>query len=224
MTNRLHRWGKAEDRLDDFVIFCTAEKDINYEGKAKAFKEFFKIIEKYKPLQFGYEVRDVMLQDLDYTAKYEKVLEVIGVNTPQVGEISAVFDNFDNLKEAVKEIVKADLGLCVNICGLPDKVEECCRYAGMNMHSIESSLGFVGQIDMLPSRDILELATMCGHGMVSFSLVTEIVDLIKKGKIKLEKGCELLRKPCHCGAINSTKAMRTFKKYIEKEDKKTQLK
>jgi len=47
--------------------------------------------------------------------------------------------------------------------GLMEEIFQCCRKAGLNPHSVDYSLGVHGRIEKLPSEEILEVTTMCGH-------------------------------------------------------------
>ena len=42
--------------------------------------------------------------------------------------------------------------------------------------------GFEGKTEHLPNEDVLKLATMCGHGMVSASLAKKMIDWVKEGR------------------------------------------
>ncbi len=42
--------------------------------------------------------------------------------------------------------------------------KEVAREAGIIRHTIEHSLGFHGRVERLPSAEVMELNTMCGHG------------------------------------------------------------
>jgi hypothetical protein len=101
---------------------------------------------------------------------------------------------------------EADLGIPINISGLLEEVRECCKGAGMMPHSAEQSLGVFGKTDRLPPREVLEINTMCGHGMVSFNLIKKIIEEVKLERMTPEQGAYHLAKPCECGAFNPTRA------------------
>ena len=68
------------------------------------------------------------------------------------------------------------------------------------------SLGVWGKTELLPSKEVLEITTMCGHAMVAANLVEKIIEDIKKGKTTPEKAAKKLAKPCECGIFNPTRA------------------
>ena len=68
------------------------------------------------------------------------------------------------------------------------------------------SLGVWGKTELLPSKEVLEITTMCGHAMVAANWVEKMIEDIKKGKTTPEKAAEKLAKPCECGIFNPTRA------------------
>jgi hypothetical protein len=131
---------------------------------------------------------------------------------------AAVFTDLDTLQKVVEELIRADLGLSINISGLMDEVQACCRKAGMERHSVEHSLGFWGSKDRLPEREILEINTMCGHGMVSFNFIRKMIDYVKLRRLTPQKAAKLMAKCCECGAFNPVRAEMLLEK-IRKGDK-----
>jgi len=122
--------------------------------------------------------------------------------------VSAVFDSVDAVVAFVKELKETDLGLSINISASLDKARECARRAGLERHSVEHSLGFFGQTDRMADRQTLEIATMCGHGMLSFSLVRKLLDWVKQGRRSPEQASATLARFCSCGIFNPTRACR----------------
>ena len=103
-------------------------------------------------------------------------------------------------------MIKADLGICINITGLLDEGQECCRKAGITRHSTEHSLGIWGAKDRLPEREVMEFNTMCGHGMVSFNLVRKMIDEVCLRRKTPKQAARTMAKCCECGAFNPARA------------------
>jgi hypothetical protein len=118
----------------------------------------------------------------------------------------AVFTDLDTLQKVVEELIRADLGISINISGLLEEVQQCCRKAGLERHSIEHSLGFWGTKDRLPEREILEFNTMCGHGMVSFNLIRKMIEYVKLRRLTPKKAARIMAKCCECGVFNPARA------------------
>jgi hypothetical protein len=127
-------------------------------------------------------------------------------NMEDAAIVAAVYTDLDILTEVVKELIQANLGISINISGLLDEVQACCRKAGIERHSVEHSLGVWGAKERLPEKNILELNTMCGHGMVSFNLVRKMVDYVKLRRLTTKEAARILAKCCECGAFNPARA------------------
>ena len=130
----------------------------------------------------------------------------------------AVFTDLDTFQKVVEELIRADLGISINISGLLDEVQACCRRAGIERHSAEHSLGFWGAKDRLPEREIMEFNTMCGHGMVSFNLIRKMIEYVKLRRLTPKKAAKIMAKCCECGAFNPVRAEMLLEK-IRKGDK-----
>jgi len=195
MTNTLHRQGTRESLKRDYVIFAHTAKGITREGSAPKLQEFMRICLKYHPGNMGENKQGNMLQeDID-------IQRLIG-NLGDGAVASAVFTDLDTLQKVIEELIRADLGISINISGLLDEVQACCRKAGLTRHSAEHSLGFWGARDRLPEREILQFNTLCGHGMVSFNLIRKMIEYVKLRRLTPNKAARIMAKCCECGAFN----------------------
>ncbi|MBM3241509.1 hypothetical protein FJZ31_34945 [Candidatus Poribacteria bacterium] len=197
MTNTLHRRGSRESLQKDYVVFATTAGGYNREGAAEKLRTFMRIALKHNP---------VNISDSKQGVKHKKDLNEMIENMTDSSGAACTFDNLDAVRDLLLDLKEADLGISINVSGLLDDVNECCKGIGINRHSIEHSVGISGQIDRLPNRDILELNTLCGHGMVSFNLISRMIDLVKLGKLTPKQAAEYLAKPCVCGAFNPKRA------------------
>ena len=82
---------------------------------------------------------------------------------------------------------------------------------------MEHSLGRIGRTDLLPPNEILEIATMCGHSMVSVNFINEMIEKCRKGKCTPEQAAAELFKPCMCGIFNTDRAAMLIRTMIEAE-------
>jgi hypothetical protein len=199
MTNTLHRQGDQEGLKHDFIIFVHTAKGKNREGAAPKIQEFMRICQKYHPVNMG-DVKQGSIHQNDIVI--DDLIARLGDGT--VG--AAVFTDLSTLQKVVEELIRADLGLCINITGLLDQVQECCRKAGITRHSAEHSLGIWGAKDRLPEREILEFNTMCGHGMVSFNLVRKMIEQVRLRRKTPKQAALMMAKCCECGAFNPSRA------------------
>jgi hypothetical protein len=199
MTNTLHRRGSAEDLKKDFIIFCTSPKGQPKEGRGRRLQQFARIVLGHKPVMFGNSGQGMQSWQAGPAAFIE------AISDEQSG-MAATFTDVPTLYEVIEDLKKADLGFCVVVSGLLDEVAECCRKQGFERHSAEHSLGIMGCRDRLPSSQILEINTLCGHGMVSFNIIKKVIDQVKLGKLTPKQGAALLARPCACAAFNTYRA------------------
>jgi hypothetical protein len=117
----------------------------------------------------------------------------------------------------LKALKTEDLGLSVVVSGLFDNVQACCKQAGIEGHTVNQSLGRWGRTDRLPPDDILEINTMCGHGMVTVDLIEKIAKEVKEGSLLPEEGAENLFRPCMCGIFNPYRAAKLLRKMAARQ-------
>jgi len=208
MTNTLHRQGTVEELKGDYVIFVTTARGITREGSASKIHEFLRICNKYNPINIGSSKLGSVLQD---DVKFQDLLD----NLEDGATSAAVFTDLDTLQKVLAELVKADLGISINVSGLLDGIQECCHRNGIERHSVEHSLGFWGSRDLLPEREILALNTLCGHGMVSFNLIRKMMEYVKLRKLTPKEAAKIMGKCCECAVFNTTRAERLLEKMLE---------
>ena len=199
MTNTLHRQGTTESLKNDYIIFAHTAKGITREGSAAKLQEFMRICLKYNPVNIGDGKQGhIYKDDID-------IQKLISNQGDGAGAL-AVFTDLDTLQKVVEELIQADIGISINISGLLDEVQACCRRSGIERHSAEHSLGFWGAKDRLPEREIMEFNTMCGHGMVSFTVILKMNDYVKLRPATPNNAARIMAKCCECGAFNPVRA------------------
>ena len=207
MTNTLHRRGTAEELEGDYVIFTTTARGINREGSAAKIHEFLRICNKYNPINAGSSRKGNILQD---GIDFPYLIAELGDGATS----AAVFTDLDTLKKVIAELIEADLGISINVSGLLDGVQECCRAGGTERHSVEQSLGFWGANDRLPERDILEINTLCGHGLISFNLIHKMIEQVKMRQLTPAEAARIMGKCCECGVFNTVRAEQLLEKML----------
>ena len=215
MTNTLHRFGDAESFRDDFVVFAIASRGKNEENAVPRLKKFLDIARQFNPVNLGDARHGGALRPSrsmnplshwkrENTPDFAAVLDGFDTTTTA----AAVFDNRAAAEDFVKAIKQEDLGLSINISTSIDGAEQCCDEAGICRHSVGYSLGFEGKTDHLPNEDVLKLATMCGHGMVSASLAKKMIDWVKEGRRTPDQAVSYLTRFCSCGVFNPARGKR----------------
>jgi hypothetical protein len=117
-----------------------------------------------------------------------------------------VFDNREATEAFLREVRKADLGMSINISASIENAQRCSKDIGLPRHSVEYSLGFMGRTDRLADRQVLELSTMCGHGMISFNFARKMIDWVREGRRTPDQACGYMSRFCSCGIYNPTRA------------------
>ncbi len=194
MTHSLQRRGTAESLSKDYVMLSVPTVGINDSGYIPKLQEFLRIALRHNPQNIGSKKGSI------YRYTVEEV--IAGAR----GMVHAVFDNPQAVTQVLRELKEADLGMSVVVSGIIDSVNECCQKAGLKLHTVELSLGIWGKIEKLPSNDILEVTTMCGHGLVSANLVNSLVGEIKAGAKTPEDAAKELTPNCTCGIFNPARA------------------
>ena len=206
MTNTLHRQGSPEDLKGDYVVFVTLARDINKEGSAPKIHEFLRICNKYNPVNTGSsKMGSVLMDDI----KFDDLMNLKDGSTS-----AAVFTDLGTLQKVLAELIEADLQISINVSGLLEGVQECCHKNHIERHSVEHSLGFWGAKDRLPERDVLEINTLCGHGMVSFNLIRKMMEQVRMRKLTPKQAANIMGKCCECAVFNTTRAEQLLEKVL----------
>jgi len=195
MTHTLHRKGTAESLSGDYTLLCIPAMGINDSNHEPKLQEFLRIAMRHNPVNIGSITMGSM-----YTHKPEETI------ASAHGIAHAVFDNSASVTEVLKELKQADLGMSVVVGGILDTVNECCQKVGLQRHTVDVSLGIWGNTKRLPSDEILEITTMCGHGMVSTNLVKSVAEDIRKGAKSPEDAAREITPHCCCGVFNPARA------------------
>jgi hypothetical protein len=198
MTHTLHRVGSEENLREDFVVLAMPSKDINHVGSGPKLQQIIRICLREGAVKAG----DARLGNEYHQGGLEKMI----ANIEDRAVVTAVFDDEAKLVKALQAIKAGDFGMSIVVSGLFDRVRECCHAAGQKVHTVNTSLGRWGATHKLPAPEIMEIQSMCGHGMVSVNLILETLDEVKAGKMTLEQASEHLFRPCQCGIFNTARA------------------
>jgi len=183
-------------------------RGVNKEGSAPKIHEFLRICQKHDPVNIGSSKMGTVLQD-------DVSFRDLATGLKDGSTSAAVFTDLDTLKKVLGELIEADLGISINVSGLLEGVQECCHSNGIERHSVEHSLGFWGARDLLPERDVLEINTLCGHGMVSFSLIRKMMEQVRMRRLTPREAAEIMGRCCECAVFNTTRAERLLEKVLE---------
>jgi hypothetical protein len=215
MTNTLHRFGAPETQWDDYIVFAMSSKGINDAGAVDKLQTFLRLATKYAPVNMGHAAKGGMYRssaDLTPLAHWSRSLaadpETVIRDIDAPSTVAAVFDDVGKVEAFLKDLKAADLGISVNISSLAEEANACCKRAGLTRHSIEYSLGFHGDLNQLPDRHVLELSTMCGHGMVSHNFARKMIDMVRENRRTPQQAAATMARFCACGIFNLVRAVR----------------
>jgi hypothetical protein len=206
MTNTLHRQGTQESLGRDFVIFLTPARNINRQGCGEKMQRFLRLALEEGPVNLGADGKNLITG-----GGPERMIAGI----TDESHVTATFSDPEAIRRLVGKLKRESLGISVNISGLADEVDAILRSQGIVRHSIEHSLGVLGRVERLPTRQILELTTMCGHGLVSYNHARKMIDWVKLGKLTPRQAARYLARPCVCGAFNIDRAEELLAKAVE---------
>lgn len=207
MTHSLHRRGTPESLKDDYVLLVTAASGINHEGSQEKMSQILEIILEAKPVNIGAYNSGTILSGVDI----EKIKEWCLVKVPRV---RCCFSSLEVVEEVVRKIKELDMGMSVTVQGPIEDLAEMNQRLGIKPHSINLSLNVWGREGELPSEEVLEFVTMCGHGLISAELVKKAISQVKAGRRTPKQAANMLSHPCVSGIFNPVRAEKLFEKYV----------
>jgi hypothetical protein len=197
MTHTLHREGTLANLADDYPMLAIRARGYNHDGNVWRLKKILEIASRYPIVNFG---------DVRNGCKFTTNLEQIFASDLDLPLVHMVFSNKEDLTRCMADLKAAGLGISVVASGVMDEIFDCCRKAGLRPHTVNYSLGVRGRTDKLPPKEILEIATMCGHALVASNLVKKLIGDIQKGKETCDGAAAKLAKNCLCGIFNPERA------------------
>jgi hypothetical protein len=207
MTHSLHRRGTTESLKDDYVLLITAASGINHEGSQQNMSRILDIVLEAKPCNIGAYNSGTILSGVDI----EDIKAWCLVKVPR---IRCCFNSGAVVEEVIRKVKEVDSGLSVTVQGPIDDLHAMNGRLGIKPHSINLSLNIWGREGELPSEDILEFVTMCGHGLISAELVKKAIAQVKAGKKTPQQAANMLSHPCVSGIFNPERASVLFEKYV----------
>jgi hypothetical protein len=198
MTHTLHRTGDPTSLSGDYPMLAIRAKGFNDEGNDWRLRKILEIASRHSIVNFS---------DVKTGSRFSVSLnDILHSDVQDLPMVQMVFTNKEDMTRFMEDLREADLGISVVASGLMDEIFQCCRKAGLKPHSVDYSLGVHGRIEKLPSPEILEITTMCGHALIARNLVTKLVADIKQGKETSSSAAAILARDCICGIFNPVRA------------------
>jgi hypothetical protein len=205
MTHALHRQGTRENLKDDFTMLMLPAVGINDKGSGPNRWRLLDMVLRHNGVFAG----QANIGNLAMYSRQELLDRVKkGFELQDAGGMSPCMccGSKQDVVNILKEVVEADMGLSIIVQGSLDDVKDCLQQAGLKPHTVHHSLGVWGRTEKLPEREILEITTMCGHGLVGSNLVKKCTADITSGKKTTAEAAQVLSRPCICGIFNTKRA------------------
>ena len=198
MTHTLHRMGTRESLSGDFVFLYMPAFGINNIDSNVKLRRFLETAQRHNPVNMG---------DASYGNMHAKGIPNVLDNIKKDGTaVHAVFTNEEDAAAMLKDVKEADMGLSLVVSGIFDRVQELCKKNGIHRHAATYSLGIWGKTEKLPPEPVLEVSTMCGHGMITATRILSVADDVKAGRKSAADAAKDLAKQCDCGIFNPSRA------------------
>jgi hypothetical protein len=215
MTHSLHRLGDKESLRNDYVVFALTAAGVygkvlgHAAGSTPNKRRFLEIVAKHGAVNIGVSPTHDRRR-LALAAGYD--LQQLEEAVCDQSEIYSVFTDIETVGKVFEELKRDNLGLSVVASGIFDEVFRSCNEVSLSPHSVNMSAGIMGKTALLPRRTVLELITMCGHGLVSSHLAEHVIERVKKKGLTPEAAAKILSKQCLCGIFNPTRAAELVKR------------
>ena len=207
MTHSLHREG-AIDSLDrDYVLFIFPARGFNYDGSRPKVRRLMEFVYQTGPSN---TLVSSLRRNLYSGVRPDEILGSL----KDGDRAYAVFKSKQKIREVLLRIHEADEGISIIVSGLIDRVREMTQEMDIEPHTINVSLGILGNTGSLPAADLRQYTTMCGHGMISPDLIRDIIRKVKTRKITAWEGSLNMVHPCICGIVNPHRSEALLKKSI----------
>jgi len=194
MTHSLHRRGPVEHLRKDFVLLANSSS-INKERTRPLLAKVAEIVFEVGPSNTGSSVlRTNMSMGFD---REDFIQRITGAHA-----LLSCWSSKDKLREVLRRLKEADLGISCTVSGLIDEVIPMAQELGMKPHTINLSMGILGKTKKLPDEGILEFTTMCGHALISANLVRKGIQDVARGARTPRETSNMIGKPCVCGIYN----------------------
>ena len=205
MSHSLHRYGTEENLKNDYTFYARTSRWVNREGCGPKLRRILEIILSEKPVNFGSShAGKSYIGGLDPEAYAATLDKAYGV--------ACCFSNKEAIRNILIKLKEADTGISIVTGGLIDDIVEIAKEIGLKPHTAFLSLGIHGEKALLPEEEVLEITTMCGHGLVSSLLTKAVMKKVKSGEMTPDKGATLLAKQCPCGIFNTDRSEALLKK------------
>jgi len=207
VTHSLHRLGGKPSLEKDYVLLCTPATGVNTKGAREKRQRTLDLLMEIGPSNigfygFGSAITGIRIQEVRDTLQDHSRLR-------------CCFDDKRKVEEVLRRLQSEDWGISVTVSGPTSELVHISHDLGLTPHTINMSCGTFGKLDLLPDREILEISTMCGHGMIAHGLAAEVIDKLRKGQTEMSEAVRILGGPCTCGIFNPSRAQEILQRILQ---------
>jgi len=197
VSHTLHRSGDRQSLAGDWVVLAMTASGINRAGSAPRLRRFLELASRHNPVNLG-DIRT----GSTFSQTRKRLLEAITDGTV----LHAVFSSTRDVASFLTDLKAEDLGISIVVSGLLDTCRRIAARTGLKPHTVAVSLGIWGRTETLPGPSLLEVTSMCGHGMIPGRLVEKLVEEVASGALGTREAAARLARPCICGIFNPRRA------------------
>lgn len=197
MSHTLHRSGDRQSLAGDWVVLAMTASGINRAGSAPRLRRFLELASRHNPVNLG-DIRT----GSTFSQTRKRLLEAITDGTV----LHAVFSSTRDVASFLTDLKAEDLGISIVVSGLLDTCRRIAARTKLKPHTVAVSLGIWGRTETLPGPSLLEVTSMCGHGMIPSRLVEKLAEEVASGALGAREAAARLARPCVCGIFNPRRA------------------
>ncbi len=212
MSHSAHRCGTVKNLQNDYTMYARTSRYVNREGCGPKLRKILEVFLSENPVNFGSSHSGRSFAAGLDPEEYAKSMD-------QAYAVACCFSSVSAIKNVLAKLKEADTGISIVVSGLIEEVKKIASEVGLKPHTVLLSLGVHGRKDLLPEENVMEITTMCGHGLVAAHLVEEVAEKIKKNKLTPEQGARLLAQPCPCGIFNLDRCVELLKEELKEISK-----
>jgi len=212
VSHSAHRCGTVRNLQNDYTMYARTSRHVNREGCGPKLRKILDIFLSENPVNFGssHSGRSFAagLDPEEYSRSLDKAYAV-----------ACCFSSVSAIKNVLVKLKEAETGVSIVVSGLIEEIRQIGGEVGLKPHTALLSLGVHGRKDLLPEEKVLEITTMCGHGLVATHLVEEVAEKVRKGRITAGEGAGVLAQPCPCGIFNLDRCVELLNEQLDKSSK-----
>ena len=207
MSHSAHRCGTVRNLQNDYTMYARTSRHVNREGCGPKLRKILEVFLSENPVNFGSSHSGRSFAAGLDPEEYARSLDTAYA-------VACCFSGRSSIRNVLGKLKEADTGISIVVSGLIDEIKKIAEEVDLKPHTVLLSLGVHGKKELLPKEKVLEITTMCGHGLVATHLVEEVVEKVKEGKLTPEKGARLLAQPCPCGIFNLDRCVELLKEQL----------